>query len=684
LTSPAAVAQVDTSDWKCEYCPFDKGYRAEYDVGVSSVSDDAYRHGNGTGYDEKGAYAEVGGEGRYISDGTEVAWKAEDLGLDSRVFSLSAGKPGKFVVGLGYRSMPYRLFDSTSTVYSVSGGTANRPSSWTPAASTGGFSDLDASLRSIDIGTDRDILDVGFSFLPTQNVDVFVDYRRQQRDGIEIATGSTFTRAVYVPRVIDDYTDQIDAGVRFDAGPLNLALAWYGSFYRNDISALTWDNLFTPIPGADAGRTATEPDNDFQQFSLSGVYRTDALNTVVAFSAAMGQGEQTAELLPYSINTATAVPTLAVSVFDGKVDTSNYALTITSKPLPKARVKLAYRYDERDNQTPISTWTRVITDAFVTSDDEQNVPYSYERTRLTASGSYRLFDTVTVSGGYTRTETERDFQEVADQTEDMSWGQLRWRPTKFLEATFKGGDSLREVDEYDTTVAESLGQNPLMRKYYLAHRYREFAEVTLSASLPEKPLSVGMSYLYADDSYSQSELGMQSSEENRWTFDVSWAATENSTLYLTAGNEEIEAVQAGNESSNGPSWEATHDDDFSSIGAGFTVRGLADKVDLVFDYSHGEGETDILFAGPAVSATPLPELESTLDSLRFTLSYAWSEKLTTDFIIRYEAFETVDWALDGVLADTMPAVLTMGAESYDYDIWAVGVSFRYSVGADTE
>ncbi len=414
------------------------------------------------------------------------------------------------------------------------------------------------------------------------------------------------------------------------------------------------------------------------------MYRTDVYNTAVAFSAAVGRGEQTSELQLYTINTSLAAPAVPITELDGKVDTNNYALTITSKPLPKARIKFAYRYDERDNQTPISTWTRVITDAFVTNDAEQNIPYSYERSRLTVDGSYKLFDTLTVSGGYTRTETERDFQEVADQTEDTSWGQLKWRPTRFLVATFKGGDSLREIDAYDTTVAESFGQNPLMRKYYLAHRYREFAEVTLSASLPEKPLSVGMSYLYADDSYSQSELGMQQSEENRWTFDVSWASSENSSLYLTVGSEAIEAVQAGSESLVGPAWEASHDDDFSHIGAGFAIRGLGENVDLVFDYSHGEGETEILYAGPAVSAAQLPELESTLDSLRLTLSYDWSEKLATDFIIRYEAFETVDWALDGVLPGTIPAVLTMGAESYDYDIWAVGISFRYRIGADED
>jgi MtrB/PioB family decaheme-associated outer membrane protein len=536
----------------------------------------------------------------------------------------------------------------------------------------------------VQIGSDRETLWFGTSYLPTKNVSVFIDYQRQNRDGIRIGAGVDFTQVAYIPRLVDDYTDQVDAGVRFGVGSLDLTLAYYGSFFRNNYESLTWDILFFPTAGENAGRTAMEPDNDFQQFSLSGVYRTDVLNTAIAFSAAVGQGDQDVDLLPYTINSTLAAPALPVASLDGQVDTSNYAFTLTSRPFSKARVKLSYRFDERDNQTPVSTWTRVITDAFVTTDAEQNVPYSFERSRLNLSGSYRLFDTVTVSAGYDRTELERDFQEVADQTEDTGWGKLRWRPTNYLEATFKGGESIREIDEYDTTVAASLGQNPLLRKYYLAYRYREFAEVSLMASLPERPLSVGMTYLYADDSYTKSDLGMTASEESRYTVDFSWAVSDKSTVYLTAGNESIDATQAGSESFTndftGPVWTATHDDDFNHFGGGLHLSGLGEKVDLVVDYTHSEGETEILYSGMNVSAAVLPELESTMDSLRLTLSYEWSDKLSTDFIARWETFETADWALDGVLPDTVPSVLTMGATSYDYDVWAFGISFRYRTG----
>jgi MtrB/PioB family decaheme-associated outer membrane protein len=685
LAPAAALAQVDTSEWKCEYCPFEKGYSADVDAGVNYVSDDVARFGNGTGMDEIGAEVDLGGNGVYVSDGTRMTWYAEDLGLDSRVLDITVGKPGTYEIGLGYRELPYRLFGDTATVFTLSDSqTLTLPATWVTAGTTSGFTELASSLRPQNIEKDRQVIEFGATYLPTSKVRLYADYSRQQRDGVSIMAGSRFTQSAYLPRPVDDYTDRFDAGVRFLAGPVNLALAYYGSFYRNELDSLTWDNPFSMVPGAELGRLALEPDNDFQQFSLSGVYRTDTFNTVIAFSAAMGRGEQNDKLLPYTINSTLVSLAPLPPTLDGQVDTSNYAFTLTSRPHKRASVKLSYRFDERDNQTPVTMWSRVITDTIGSGGPEANVPYSFERARLNVSGTLKVFDTLSVSGGYDRTDLDRDYQEVAQQSEDTGWGKARWRPTAWLEATFKGGASRREVEDYDTDIAVSLGQNPLMRKYNLAYRYREFGELSLSASLPEKPLSVGMTWFYADDSYTESQLGMTESNEDRFTVDFSWAVSDAASIYVTAGTEAIDAIQLGSETFTGPTWEASHDDSFTHYGGGFRLAAMEDKLDLTFDYTRSDGETEILFAGQAVSPVPLPQLDSTMDSLRLSLRYVVSARFDATFGARWERFEANDWALEGVQPDTLPTVLTMGASPYDYDVWVVGVGFRYKIGADTD
>lgn len=679
LAPAAATAQVDTSEWNCEYCPFESGYRAEYEVGADYVSDDAFRFGNGTGLDEKGAYADLNGEGRYLNEGTEVTWYAEDLGFDSRVFEFGVGKPGKFGIDLGYREIPYRLFGDTVTPFTGNSDTLTLPASWVTAATTGGMTELSTSLMPHEIAMDRDILEFGANYLPSSKFRLYADYQRQQRDGTKIMGGSFFSQSAYLPRPVDDYTDRFDAGIRYANGPFNIALAYYGSFYTNELSSLTFDNPYTPFPGADQGRLALEPDNEFQQFSLSGAYRAQAWDTVVAFSLASGSGEQDTTLLPYTINPNFFI---VAPPFNGEVDTTNYGLTLTTRPHDKLNIRFAYRYDERDNKSSVSLWSRVITDSLTSGDLEPNIPYSFERGRLNLSGNFRLFDTVTISGGYDRTDYDRDFQEVASQTEDNGWGKLRWRPTPYLEATFKGGGSSREVDEYDTDVGLVFGQNPMMRKYNLADRDRDYAEVMLSASLAETPLSISMTYFWADDDFTESELGMQEATEDRFTVDFSWAVGDNSSLYLTAGSESIDSVQLGSETFTGPVWEADHDDDFTHYGGGFRVAGMGEKFDLTFDYTRSEGETEILFTGQAVAVAPLPDLESTMDSLRLGLRYNVSERMAINVDARWERFDTEDWGLEGVAPDTIPTVLTMGANPYDYDVWVFGIGFSYKVGAD--
>ena len=685
LAPAAAMAQVDTSEWSCEYCPFEDGYRADYSAGGSYVNEDAARFGNGTGLDEKGAYADLDGEGRYLNEGgTEVTWYAEDLGLDSRVFEMEFGKPGKFGLEFGYSELPYRRFGDTVTPFIGDSNRLGLPDGWVTSADTGGMTGLAAALVSSPIETDRSTFDFGADVRAVKNFRFFADYRRQEREGTGIMTGSFFSQASYLPRPIDDYTDRFDVGMTYSAESFSFTLAYFGSYYRNDVDSLIWDNPFASFQGADLGQLAVEPDNDFHQLSVSAAFYAKAWDTVVAFSAASGKGEQSASLLPYTINPT--IPALPVQLgdIDGKVDTANYALTLTTRPLDRLNVRLGYRYDERDNGTPVTDWNRVITDVIESGAIEPNIPYSFERSRLSLSGTYRLLDTLTISGGYDRNEIDRDFQEVASQTEDTGWGKLRWRPTGNLEATFKGGGSRREIDEYDTDVGLLFGQNPLMRKYNLAHRNRDFAEVALSASLADTPISIGMTYLWAEDDYSKSELGMLEGSEDRFTVDFNWAVGENSSLYLTAGSEALESLQRGSETFSGPEWEAAHDDDFMHYGGGFRIAGIGEKVDLTLDYTRSDGETEILVTGPVVAATPLPELESTMDSLRLMLSFNASERLAIDVNARWERFKAEDWGLEGVAPDTIPSILTMGANPYDYDVWVFGVGFRYSVGSDKE
>ena len=680
LLAPAvSLAQVDTSDWACESCPFDQGYRAEIDAGASSVSEDAARFGNYTGHDEEGTYADVSGHGRYANEGYRMDWYAEDLGLDARALELSTGKQGVFDFRLGYRDIPFRRFDTSSTVFlPTTGDSLTLPGGWVPASTTDQMTQLSSSLQQRMVGTDRQIIDLGADWTPGDALRLFADFRRQTRDGVDISSAGSYTQAAFLPRWIDYETDQVDAGVQYRSESASLTLAYYGSFFTNQNPSLTWETPFLTTPGATSLRTAREPDNDFSQVSLSGKYRMTTGNTVIAFLAASGRGEQNADFLPYTINPTIVSPALPRSSLDAKVDTFNYAFTVTSRPLAGLRVKFAYRYDERDNKTPISDWDRVIVDAFATGEIEQNVPYSYDRLHTIFSGEYKLSNKWRFAAGYERKEMNRDYQEVAEQTTDLGWGQVRWRPTAWLDIRAKGGASQRGIDRYNDTVAVSLGQNPLMRKYNLAYRYREFGEVVAAVSPLESPISFSVSALFADDDYKESLVGLNGAEEFRATADISWAVSESASVYLVFGQDRIDAHQTGSEQFGFWDWSAFHEDDFDHTGVGMTWRPSDSQFDFSLDYNRGNGETRIALDSLSGGPSTLPALESTLDSAHVEASYAFSDRLQGTFHLRYERFDLKDWAL--VSQTTLPTILTLGAQPYDYDVYAVGIGVRYRFG----
>jgi MtrB/PioB family decaheme-associated outer membrane protein len=675
-------AQVDTSEWACESCPFESGYRADYELGAIYVDDDSARFGNATGLDEEGTYADVNGEGRYVNDGYRLDWYLEDLGLDSRVAEIEGGRQGSYDFHLGYREIPYRRFDTTQTVFNPSSSdTLSLPTTWVPASTTGGMTDLYSSLRVQDIGSDRKVLDAGAGWDVTRKLRIFADLSQQTREGIDVMAGPSYTQSSLLPRWFDFETNQVDIGLQYGTERASLQFAYYGSFFKDNNESLTWDTPFTTTPGAQQLRQAQEPDNSFQQFVFSGAYRATTWNTVLAFSLAAGSGEQNDTLLPYTINPDINASALPVTSLDAKVDTGNYALTVTSRPTDRIRLKFAYTYDERDNNTEQYVWDRVITDLLNSNDPEQNTPYSFKRSRLKLSGEWRFHKKWRVSAGYDRTELDRDYQEVAEQTEDSGWGQLRWQPSAWFDLRARGGASTRDIDRYNTMLAESFGQNPLMRKYNLAYRYRTYGELTASAASPDVPVSFSATVFYAEDSYTESQLGMTESEEVRYSVDINWSITDTASTYLLIGNDQIDSAQLGSEQFDDADWQALHNDNFDHIGFGFLWRQTEGNFDLKFDYTRGDGTTEILMSSESGGQSPLPDLTSKLDSLRLEALYRWSDRWETTIDLRNEQFSTEDWSLQNVEPDTLPTILTLGADPYDYDVWAVGIGLRYRFGA---
>lgn len=681
LSGSASGAAPDTSAWECESCPFQTGYSGDYTVGITTVTDDAAHFGSGNGYDESGLYGNLDGEGSNIGESYRMLWSIEDLGLDSRYVALEGGSPGRYGYEFTWRDLPYRLFDTTDTVFRQTGdGVLSLPSDWVRAPTTSAMPGLASSLTGTRIGSDRRVIGLGGEINAGAGFSLFATYRRQENDGSDFSAGAGFTSAAQLPRPFDYETDEVELGLRYTVDNGYLSLGWYGSFFQPESVGFTWDNPFSVIAGAETSINAQPPENSFQQVNLSGNYRFNGWDTVAAFSAAFGRAEQDETYLAYTSNPNIVSDPLPRSNLDGEVETTNFALTLTARPHPKFRARLGYRYDERDNQTPVHEYSRVIVDSFTSGEAETNTPYSFERTRLDLRGDLDLIGGLRLSGGYESRELDRSLQEVAGQDEDTGWVQVRWRPGAYLDITARGGTANREIDNYDTTAAQELGQNPLLRKYNMAYRYREFGELTLAAMHPELPLSGSLTVVAADDSYEQSQLGLVGSDDLRAAADLNWSFSDKGSVYVNAGYQEIDSSQTGSEGFGAPDWHARNEDEFKTFGGGLRLEDISDRIDLQFDYTHAEGTGSITLNSGTGAFERFPDIESDLDALRARMTYRKSDRLEVSATVRLEIFDSDDWALQGVDPDTVPTLLAMGADPYDYDVLLFSLGFRYTLG----
>ena len=491
---------------------------------------------------------------------------------------------------------------------------------------------------------------------------------------------SFFNTTSQLPAPVDQTTEEFGVGLRHLGGRGTWDLGYRGSFFDNGLHSLTWDNPFASAPGAERGTLAEAPDNSFQSLSLGGAFRF-LTRTALTFSAGIGRGEQNEAFLPYTSNAQLVASGLPRSRLEGAVDTSHVAITVSTQPWSRLRVRAAYRYDERDNRTPVSLWNRAIADTFNSAQTESNIAYDFERGRLNVAADADMSERLRLSAGYDRTSRNRNQQEVAGQTENGGWGRFRWRFKPGLELSARRGTSRRDIDRYDTSIAAELLQNPLLAKYNLAYRFRTYADVTFTATGTTRPFTFALNALYADDDYTQSRLGLTDDRDRRLAADLGWTFTPHVSLYVSLGDERIDARQSGSESFATPDWVATHADRFRTFTGGLRLEQIPKRFDLSMDLSRSNGTTTVDLVSTAGTGD-FPELGSKLDAFRFKALYHRSTRLSVLLELRYEHLRAEDWALANLEPGTAPGLLSLGADPYRYGPYVLGVGVTYRWGPD--
>lgn len=670
--APALAEAPDTSGWKCEKCPFEKGYSSEAGLGAIYADGANYSYGRYTGIDEDAkTYVEANASGSWKTEsGAFAKYEFTDLGLDSRAGRIVLGRDGQFDVALSYDGLPYRRYDMTVTPFS---GFANLalPAGWVRGTTTATMSSLAASLGDRDVQTERKTYGVAARWLPGATWSLFANYQRQEKKGTGIIYGSVFTQAVQLPEPVDYTDDTFEAGVAWTTSRATARLAFSGSQFRNPNTSLTWQHPYAS-PFTTTGRLALAPDNDMTQVSLAGNFRFDAWSTTLSYSASAGRLKQDDALLP--VSTATGAPTPKPTL-DGEVDLVHYGAALAFRPLPKLAMRGNWRFDKRDDKTDPIAVAYVVTDALA-GGTEFTPRYDYERTRLDGAADYTVLRWLRVGGGVQYDEVQRDQQEVKKTVEDGGFLRARLTPFDAVSLTLKRGQFHRDAKGFDL-AALPADENPLLRKYNLANRDRTYYEL-LGTWSPTETVTLSLQGKTTDDAYRRSPLGLTDGKSRTVGANLAWTPKESLTFYVDGGYQKMRSKQLGQARPNGVAWELRNEDEFWNAGIGGRWT-YSETLSFTADLTQAESRGDtLLIAGTSPDA--YPQLKTQLTAARLGAHWQATPAFGLHCRLVYQSYDEDNWALDGVTPAAVPNLLALGARADSHDVGLVAFSFTYRFG----
>ncbi|MDX2505912.1 MAG: MtrB/PioB family decaheme-associated outer membrane protein [Gammaproteobacteria bacterium] len=655
-----------TVNWTCKWCPYEKKVftKGSVEAGIGSVSNSSYKHGDYTGLDEKGAY--FVGNGSYEfkdQDSNYVDVIVRDVGLESRQVEADVGKQGKYDVELNYASIPRLTIDTARTPYRGEG-SQTLPVGWIQGATTANMTELENSLRDVDIYTERKTINVGATYYASPTLSYDLNFQQQAKQGKKTMGLAILTSSVILAVPVDTLTKQGGVKVNYRAQRWQGSLGYAFSIFDNTHDRVLWDNAYSTPATASVGQAALEPNNEMQQITLDGAYRF-SVGTQATAAIQVGRMTQNADYLPYTVNGSLSPPTLPRTSLDGKVNTVNTTLRLNSRWNEDWNYSVQYQYNDQANDTPRATYDYVFTDFVVSANPRANFPYSFRETELSLQGRYQIDKQRNISLDYEHEIVDRTYQEVESSDEDTLSAAYRSKVNEQFQWSLGLKASNRKGDDYTPVLEISPPENDLLRKYNLANRMRKSATVSLSFSLSDA-LQLSAFAEHASDDYSDSDIGLQESDQSSYSLELQYRI---STTLNT--NFDYSVTNIGSEQF-GETWNAENEDSIhvAHVGVNYELRKYKLLLGADLSYANAEGEVTVS------TGNGFPTLKSTRKTLSLFADYSLDDRSTIRAVFRYENYEEEDWAIDGVVPNTLNNVLTLGEVSPSYDIGVFAVSYK--------
>ena len=706
---------------------FDSAMRLQGDetgaieLGVQYVQQDNFMFGQYNGLHEQGA-ALIGNLRWQDFSNSQSQWRASvsDLGLDTREGELIWGISDKLRIQVGFDSQLQVRNNSGRTPFIGSDGSLSLPADWVYASTTGGFTQLNESLVAFDRELARDTFFASVRAKLNENWRLESGLSYEEKQGTGGLSGAIYTdassgNAAFLPSPVDYRNTEFDLGLIYGNGKLSLEGRFDYSEFNNEQDLLRWENPYRSR-NTDEGALSLAPDNSQMRGRITGQYII-APKARVQFDGSYALASQDQEYLDYSINPAVEITEpLPRDSFDGEAVIGTLNGTLWLRPLQKLDVEAYYKARERDYDNPRDGYRYIRGDGSTQPRQAltvYNTSHDYLSQTLGVDTTLRLPGRNRLKVEYAFEKIERENAAVEETEEDRITVGYRIQPMDSVTARIEllYGDRRASTYNWDQRYYALLDSNlinatpdnqryinhPDLSQFHLANRERREGKIDVNWLLTDQ-WNLHFNALARTDDFDKTELGLTDSQWQRYHLSANYAPSEKFSASLYGGIDYFESEQLGRAFRGGQEknafainpplpqasdpdrdWYLNGIEESVSIGANLQWQ-VAETLVFEADYNFSDTQSEQNFKsyGAAdVMPEDLPDVDTRLHHVTAKGTWHLRDSVSLRFEYQYYKFTSNDWAMQGVLADTIDNVLTFGANNPSEQIHHIGVSVNY-------
>ena len=631
---------------------------------------------------------------RYFKDTSvyNIKLQGDHVGYQDQRFYGSYNHFGKMKASFEWLQVPLYYSGTTQSLYTADKGKLALPSGVQLALQnkTTTLASVMTTAPGFDMRVKRDNASANLVYNPAPEVDVRIMFLNQNRSGSQPLSGPFGFSAMPDELAVPVQYNTTDFGTSVGYGNTLgfVKLAYDGSFFRNDLNAVTWANPLRATDSATAGPAngsmSLAPDTDRNTVSASaGLNKLPGRTHVSAFLS-YGVMSNNDSLIPWTVNTALASPALPRTNADVTAHVTAMNFTATSRPVDQLFFNARYREYKYDNQTPIFASASSISYDYSVGGAVRTNPLSYTRHTFDGDMTYSPFRHMGIRGGYTFAANDQPERWVPTTHENIGRASIDLTGFTYFSA--------RAIYEYAKKTGETVeaaeilaeGEQPALGHYDIANRNRQRTSGVFTYT-PISALSFTGTIGWLKDEYPASQFGLTNNSNTTYSIGFDAVPIENRlTFGATYGRDKNDATQGSRYAAHVNSGYpptffnplADWWDDSSDLGHAVDVSAdvlkIVPKTDVKVAYSYSHTDSNYLYsvrAGSVVPTTnvPLPDVHNELNRGTVDVMYHITQHLGAGMVYWYDSYSVNDFNMGPLpLAPGTAAAPTMMMIGYNY------------------